>query len=146
MYAPVGEPVPPGVVEEIAAEAMAARKPAEWGWLPRGTLWCAIPLNTTVLTAGRTSIPSFVYEYAEGEWSACIAGRAASDNLKCGIGFVWGFKRALVNAGAEAGDVLVIEFDARARLATLYIGDEELADAFEAGKPPPIENADEEDD
>lgn len=146
VYAPIGEPVPPGVVEEIAAEVMAARKPAEWGWLPRGTLWCAIPLNTTVLTAGSSAIPSFVYEYAEGEWSACIAGRAASGDLKCANGFVWGFRRILVNAGAEAGDVFVIEFDAQLRVATLYIGDEELADAFEAGQPPPIENVDEEDE
>jgi hypothetical protein len=146
VYAPVGEPVPPGVVEEVAAEVMAARKPAEWGWLPRGTLWCAIPLNTTVLTAGRTSIPSFVYEYAEGEWSARIAGRAATDGLKCGNGFVWGFRRTLVNAGAEAGDVFVIEFDAQVRVATLYIGDEELADAFEAGRPPSTESIDGDDD
>lgn len=143
VYAPVGEPVPPGVVEEVAAEVAAARKPAEWGWLPRGTLWCAIPLNTTVLTAGRTSIPSFVYEYAEGEWAARMAGRAIGEQIKCGNGFIWGFRRTLVNAGAEAGDVFVVEFDAAARIASLYVGDEELVDAFEAGKPPPIEDDDE---
>lgn len=144
VYAPVGEPVPPGVVEEVAAEVAAARKPAEWGWLPRGTLWCAIPLNTTVLTAGRTSIPSFVYEYAEGEWAARMAGRAIAEQIKCGNGFVWGFRRTLTNAGAEAGDVFVVEFDASARVTTLYLGDDELVDAFEAGNPPPVEEDDEE--
>ncbi|MGE3301665.1 MAG: DNA-directed RNA polymerase subunit alpha C-terminal domain-containing protein [Hyphomonadaceae bacterium] len=143
VYAPVGEPVPPGVVEEISAEVAAARKPAEWGWLPRGTLWCAIPLNTTVLTAGRTSIPSFVYEYAEGEWAARMAGRTLGEQIKCGNGFIWGFRRTLVNAGAEAGDMFVVEFDAAARIASLYLGDDELVDAFEAGKPPPLEGDDE---
>jgi len=140
VFAPVGEPVQPGIVEQVAAEVIAARKPAEWGWLPAGTLWCAIQLNTTVITSGRTSIPSFVCEYTEGQWSTNLDGCVSREGLKCGNGFLWGFRRTLVNFGAEAGDVLVIEFNAQTRTATLYISDDELTEAFEEGKPPQIEN------
>jgi hypothetical protein len=128
------------------AEEAATRKPAEWGWLPRGTLWCAIPINTTVLTAGSASIPSFVQEYADGEWAARLGARVATDRFKCGNGFVWGFKRTLVNAGAESGDVLVLEFNAAARVVTVYVGDDALTDQFEAGTPPLIEDGDDADE
>ncbi|RYE39726.1 MAG: hypothetical protein EOP21_10350 [Hyphomicrobiales bacterium] len=139
VYALVGEAVQPGVVEEIAAQVTASRKPAEWGWLPQGTLWFAIPLNTTVLTSGSVTVPSFIGEYAEGEWSAKLGGRNLVDTVKCGKGFAWGFKRALVNAGAEAGDILVLEFDPTSRSVGLHIGDDELVDHFEAGKPPSVD-------
>jgi hypothetical protein len=42
--------------------------------------------------------------------------------------------------------VLVLEFNAAARVVTVYVGDDALTDQFEAGTPPLIEDGDDADE
>jgi Bacterial RNA polymerase, alpha chain C terminal domain/Sigma-70, region 4 len=133
VYSLVGADVPPGLVEEVGKELTASRKTAEFGWSARGTLWCAVHLTHVSLASGALSIPRFVADYAEGEWQPEIAGREVDGTVKCRDNFLWGIKRPLANAGAEPGDVCVLEFVRATRIVRMTIGGEELIDLWESG-------------
>jgi hypothetical protein len=140
IYSLVGVDIPPGAVEDLEREVATSRKPAEWGWSPRGTLWYALPVTGTLLAAGSVPIMRFVADIADGEWTACFDRRELEENIKCSNGFLWGFRRALINAGAEPGDVAILEFDLSKRTVNITLGGEELADMWENGDidfPPP---------
>jgi hypothetical protein len=82
----------------------------------------------------------FVADIADGEWTACFDRRELEENIKCSNGFLWGFRRPLINAGAEPGDVAILEFDLSKRTVNITLGGEELADMWENGDidlPPP---------
>jgi RNA polymerase alpha subunit len=133
IYSLVGADIPPGVVEELEREVAASRKPAEWGWSPRGTLWYALPVTPTVLAAGSVAVAPFVADIADGEWKPCFDGRELDGSVKCNNRFLWGLRRPLINAGAEPGDVSVLEFDVSKRTVNITLGGEELADMWETG-------------
>jgi hypothetical protein len=133
IYSLVGSSVPPGMVEELAEAMSLSRKPAEFGWSSRGTLWCAIHLNRNILVSGSAAIPAFAADLAEGEWQATFGGVATEQVLKCRNHFVWSLSRILSNAGAEPGDVCVLEFDLPNRIVNLTVGGEDLADSWESG-------------
>jgi hypothetical protein len=141
IYSLVGATVPPGLVEEIEQGKSAARKPAEYGWSPRGTLWCAIRVTLGLLTSGSVRVPTFVADLVEGdEWQVRLGGRTLEKTLKCRNHFLWSLSRALAQAGAEPEDMCVLEFDLRAHTVDLTIGSDELVDAWESGDieiPPP---------
>lgn len=133
IYALVGADVPPGVVEDLMKELSAARKPAEWGWSERGTLWYALRITGTVLASGSVPIPSFVSEIADGEWQPLVGGRNIDGPIKCNGRFIWGLRRPLINSGAEPEDVCILEFDLTKRTVNLTVGGEELVDIWESG-------------
>ncbi len=140
IYSLVSADVPPGAVEELEREAVASRKPAEWGWTPRGTLWYALPITETVLAAGSVPVAQFVASIADGDWKACFDGRQLDGSVRCGNRFLWGLRRPLINAGAEPGDVAILELDLSKRTVNITLGGEELADMWESGDidlPPP---------
>jgi hypothetical protein len=133
IYSLVGANVPPGAVEDLERELATSRKPAEWGWSPRGTLWYALRITGTVLAAGSVAITQFVADIVDGEWKACFDGRELDGSVKCSNRFLWGLRRPLVNAGAEPGDVAIVEFDLSRRTVNIALGDEELVDIWESG-------------
>jgi hypothetical protein len=63
------------------------------------------------------------------------------DGTPCGTigvtedGTVYGFGPFLLLADCDPGDILVVELDLSDRKATLIPGDEELLDAYGAGRP-----------
>src|SRR5207248_798277 len=99
----------------------------------RGTFWCALPITRTVLTVGSTTLPQTIAEIASGEWKARFDGRELDGDVKCGNGFLWGLRRALMNAGAEPGDFAVLEFDLSKRTVDINSGGEDLVDVWESG-------------
>jgi hypothetical protein len=133
IYSLVGANVPPGAVEDLERELATSRKPAEWGWSPRGTLWYALRITGTVLAAGSVAITQFVADIVDGEWKACFDGRELDGSVKCSNRFLWGLRRPLINAGAEVGDVAIVEFDLSRRTANIALGGEELVDIWESG-------------
>jgi Bacterial RNA polymerase, alpha chain C terminal domain/Sigma-70, region 4 len=134
IYTLVGAKVEPGIAEEIADRLTASRRPADFGWSSRGTLWCAIRLNRNILTAGSTNMPSFVSDLIGGnEWRVRFGDRMLDTVLKCRNHFLWSLAKPLANAGAEPGDVCVLDFDLQTKVATLMVGGEDLADAWESG-------------
>ena len=132
-YSLVGADVPPGLVEDIGRETAAARKPAEWGWSARGTLWCAIRLTRTVIVSGAVAAPAFVGNYTEGDWEVRFASTVLEGAIKSRNHFIWGLKRPLTYAGAEPEDVCVLEFNVVGRIVDLTVGGEDLIDAWESG-------------
>jgi hypothetical protein len=61
-------------------------------------------------------------------------------NIKCNNRFLWGLRRPLINAGAEPGDLAILEFDVSKHTVNLTLGGEELADVWDSGNidlPPP---------
>lgn len=132
IYSLIGADIPPGAVEDLEREVAAARKPAEWGWSPRGTLWYALQITGAIL-AGAVTVPRFVGDLVEGEWRTRFAGRELEGDVKCRNGFLWGYRRALVNAAAEPGDVVVFEFDLSKRNVDITLGGEELIDLWDSG-------------
>jgi hypothetical protein len=134
VYSLVGSKVEPGVVEEIEERLSASRRPTDFGWSTRGTLWCAVRLNRNILTSGSVGMPTFVSDLIENtEWQIRFGGRMLDGILKCRNHFLWSVAKSLANAGAEPGDVCVLEFDLQAHFVTLTVGGEDLADAWESG-------------
>jgi hypothetical protein len=142
IYSLVGADIAPGAVEDLEREVAAARKPAEWGWSRRGTLWYALRVSGTTLASGSVPVPQFVAETTEGEWSVRFDGNELEGAIKCSNRFLWGLRRPLLNAGAEPHDVAMLEFDITRRTVDISVGGEELVDTWERGDndlPPPDE-------
>jgi Bacterial RNA polymerase, alpha chain C terminal domain/Sigma-70, region 4 len=133
IYSLVGADIPPGAVEDLEREVANSRKPAEWGWSPRGTLWYALPITGTVLGSGSVAVTQFVADIVDGEWKACFDRRELGGNVKCSNRFLWDLRRPLIKAGAELGDVAILEFDLPKRTVNITLGGEELADIWESG-------------
>ena len=134
IYSLVGADIPPGSIEEIERQMVATRKSAEWGWTNRGTLWYALPINLTVLTAGSIPLPQFVADLVHGEWKGCSGAEELERKINCSNRFLWGFRRALVNGGAEPGDVAILEFDFTKRTVNITVGGEEFPELWESGR------------
>jgi hypothetical protein len=147
IYSLVGAEVPPGRVEELEHEIAAARRPAEWGWSRRGTLWYALRLSGAVLN-GAIAISNFVADFVDGEWQPRIGNRDAAGRIKCNGRFLWGLRGPVMQAGGEPGDICVLEFDIGKRVVNLMIGGDELVDVWETGdiEIPTFDTSDEDED
>lgn len=132
IYSLVGTEVLPGRVEELEREIAAARRPAEWGWSARGTLWYALHLSGAALT-GAVALPNFVADIVDGEWQPLIGGREARGDVKCSGRFLWGLRVPVLQAGGEPGDICILEFYIGQRIVSLTIGGDELVDMWETG-------------
>lgn len=133
IYSLVGANVPPGLVEDVAAEMASSRKGVEWGWTTRGTLWCAIPRIGANIGSGAVVISTAVSDLADGEWRPTFGGREVEGTIKCSGRFLWGLKRPLSNSGIELDDTCILEFDFGKRTVDLTIGGEELVDIWDSG-------------
>jgi DNA-directed RNA polymerase subunit alpha len=134
VYSLVGAKIEPGIVEEIADRLSKSRTTANYGWSSRGTLWCAIRLNRSILISGSTTIPTFVSDLVEGkEWGIFFGGKLTNAVLKCRNHFIWALTKPLASAGAEPDDICILEFDLSSHVVTLAIGSEDLVDAWENG-------------
>ncbi len=141
VYALVGSKIEPGVVEEIAAEISRSRRRADSGWTSRGTLWCAIQINRSMLTSGAVHLPAFATSMVEGkEWEIRIDGKAFGTVLKARNNFVWSLAKPLERLGAEPGDMCILDFNLGGRTVDVTVGGEDLVDAWESGDIDLMEN------
>jgi hypothetical protein len=133
IYSLVGANLRPGTIEEMRHEISSSRKPAEYGWSSRGTLWYALPVNGTALGHGAVILPTFVADLVQGEWPGHLAGYPTDETIKCNGPFLRSLRKSLINSGAESGDTCILEFDLSKRTLNVFVGSEEAIELWEKG-------------
>jgi hypothetical protein len=122
-------------VNPLAVEALRqanAERPREkrilaYGWTPAGHLWLGVRLPVGGAVVG---IPGAIRHFvANRDFEAKEAGRGSAGTIRIDEGGTsWGYGPFLRRAGADEGDVLLIDFDLAQSIATLAVTDEEELD------------------
>jgi hypothetical protein len=95
---------------------------SDHGWTPKGSLWFGIELSRMIMTAGSIRLFSFVSDLVQGEWSVKLPDGGTYGAVTCRDSFIWTFRKQLKVLGAEPGDLMVLEFDIRARTVLVRVG------------------------
>jgi hypothetical protein len=122
VYCKVGSDVPPGVVEAILNRRSAVPRLSDHGWTPKGRLWFGTELSRMVLTAGSIRLVSFVCDLVQGEWTVRLPDGGEYGTVTCRESFIWTFRKPFNVLGAEPNDLMVLEFDIKARTVLVRIG------------------------
>lgn len=132
-----GSDINPTALEALrAANALRPRerRVMDFGWTPSGCLWVAAIVPPAV--------QSFVVGCPAGG-RPFVAGQKFSaqmcDGTPCGTvgvtvdGIMYGLGQFTQIAGADPGDIVVLEFDLTTQGVTLLLGDDELLDSYSSG-------------
>lgn len=122
VYCRVGSEVPLGAVEDIVSRRRAIMRVSDHGWTPKGSLWFGVELSRMIMTAGSIRLLSFVSDLVQGEWSVKLPDGGTYGTVTCRDSFIWTFRKQLKVLGAEPGDLMVLEFDIRARTVLVRVG------------------------
>jgi hypothetical protein len=122
VYCKVGSDVPPGVVEAILNRRRAIPRVSDHGWTPKGLLWFGTELSRMILTAGSIRLVSFVSDLVQGEWTVKLPDGGAYGTVTCRESFIWTFRKPFNVLGAEPSDLVVFEFDIKARTVLVRVG------------------------
>jgi hypothetical protein len=122
VYCKVGSDVPPGALEAVLSRRRAMPRVSDHGWTPKGLLWFGTELTRMVLTAGSIRLASFVSDLVQGEWSVRLPDGGTYGTVTCRESFIWTFRKQLKLLGAEPSDLVVFEFDIKARTVLVRVG------------------------
>jgi DNA-directed RNA polymerase alpha subunit len=131
VYCKVGSDVPPGVVEAILGRRRAIPRVSDHGWTPKGLLWFGTELSRMILTAGSIRLVSFVSDLVQGEWTVRLPDGGEYGTVTCRDSFIWTFRKAFNVLGAEPSDLMVLEFDIKARIVLVRVGGPGLFEAVQ---------------
>lgn len=122
----------PGAVETIrlAARARSKAEPhrKSWAWGSDGSVIQTLDVTTSLLNTGVLSFDAEVSSVLAGQSLAILKDGELVATAKVGAEhlFSWGWFPALNALGAKRGDVVRIEIDLAARVASIVIGGQEL--------------------
>lgn len=138
LYCKVGAEIAPGTIEAVLALRKAEKRLTDHGWTSLGRLWAGTELSRIVITFGSIGLPTFVADLVQGEWGVTLPDDSEYGTVVCRDNFIWSFAKQLALLGAEPGDIVILEFDLKARRVTIRVGGLELFEAVEDS----IEDAD----
>lgn len=129
-----GADINPAAVEALRrANALRPREKRvlDFGWTPSGRIWiaAAVPPETQTFVIG---CPAGARPYLISQKFEALT----VDELPCGTvavtdeGTIYGLGPFVQISGADAGDLLIMEFDIAAKTALLRLGDEELLESY----------------
>jgi Sigma-70, region 4 len=131
IYCKVGSDVPPGVVEAILSRRKAIPRVSDHGWTPKGLLWFGTELSRMILTAGSIRLVPFVSDLVQGEWMVRLPDGGEYGKVTCRESFIWTFRKPFNVLGAEPSDLMVLEFDIKARTVLVRVGGPGLFEAVQ---------------
>lgn len=134
VYGLPGTPVPPGTIAALQPRRRTNRVLADFGWTADGNVWLEYRLSPAMLANGSFAVPSSMSERLEGDYSLLTPSAACSGEIRCRGSRAWGIGKFLQRRGAEAGDVVTLVFDLRARTVTVFFGEWSEMQAEMAGK------------
>jgi len=131
LYGLVGANTVPGEIEEILAKrSKRQRTLQDHGWTPTGCIWTAYCLSESTLNSGVVSIPSAKKALLDGTFDVFDLNARPCGKLRIKGGTCWGIGPYFRDAGLESGDYLVLEFDLKAKRASIITGDEGILDQY----------------
>jgi hypothetical protein len=131
VYGLVGTRLPPGLVDEIqSAASVVAGGLIDRGWTSSGDIWLAYRLSDSSLDTGIVGIPAAMRDLLTGDFHLQLDGRGLVGQMHVQGSQAWGLRPALLAAGAEPGDCIIIRLNRKTREATVSVGDESLVDEF----------------
>jgi hypothetical protein len=131
VYCKVGSDVPPGVVEAIVSRRRAIPRVSDHGWTPKGLLWFGTELSRIIITAGGIRLVPFVSDLVQGEWMVKLPDGGEYGTVTCRESFIWTFRKPFNVLGAEHSDLMVLEFDIKARTVLVRVGGPGLFEAVQ---------------
>jgi hypothetical protein len=131
VYCKVSSDVPPGVVEAILSRRRTIPRVSDHGWTPKGLLWFGTELSRMILTAGSIRLVSFVSDLVQGEWTVKLPDGGEYGTVTCRDSFIWTFRKPFNVLGAEPSDLMVLEFDIKARTVLMRVGGPGLFEAVQ---------------
>jgi len=126
-YALRGADVPAGTLEAMHGVDHRQRVQEGYGWTQAGRLWIGYTLSQAVVDTHVVGVPGALRDELSGRYVVQPAHQHLGDVATDGQN-LWGLSRALRRYGAEAGDVLVLEFDLAAQQCFVHVGGPELLD------------------
>jgi hypothetical protein len=119
------------MVEEVqSSRSFVSGGVLDRGWTASKSIWIAYRLSDSSLETGIVGVPSALRDLIEGDYELSMLVGDSIGVLRVRQSQAWGLGPGLINAGAEAGDCLVLQIDPRARAAQLFVGDDSLIDEF----------------
>jgi DNA-directed RNA polymerase alpha subunit len=131
IFCKVGSDVPPGVIEAILNRRRAFPRVSDHGWTPKGLLWFGTELSRMILTAGSIRLVPFVSDLVQGEWAVRLPDGGEYGTVTCRESFIWTFRKPFNVLGAESNDLMVLEFDIKARTVLVRVGGPGLFEAVQ---------------
>jgi hypothetical protein len=141
VYGKVGCDVPPGLVDQIADRKKRTRFFLDSGWNPAGNFWFCIQLSRIVIVGGSIRLPSSAAGIIHGEWLVCLPDGTDCGTVACSDQFIWRFRKAFLQLGAEPFDYAAFEFDTKARKVLLRVGGLEVIEAAQSPKASELEDS-----
>jgi hypothetical protein len=132
VYGLTGAAAPPGLVESLGERSKPpARVVEDHGWTENGRVWVAYRVSGACLLTGVAGVPTGKRPLLQGTYA--LQTREGNDDGKLVVreGSLWGLGPAFRRLGVEEGDILVVEFGLRERVALLRVGDDGLLDELQ---------------
>jgi hypothetical protein len=107
---------------------------SDHGWTPKGLLWYGTELSRITLTAGSIRLGPFVGDLVQGEWTVKLPDGGEYGTVTCRESFIWTFRKAFNVLGAEPSDLMVLEFDIKARTVLVRVGGPGLFESVQEGE------------
>ena len=132
-----GVQVHPGAVDSLvraSAEKIPGRRVVDYGWSPSGALWVAVTVPDFFEHATIT-IPAAVRKVvASREFQGTDEAGVAVGTVKINeMGKCYGFPRFIRRRGADAGDLLMMEFTLGTSSVRMQLIGEEALESFDFG-------------
>lgn len=133
VYGLRGADVPIGLVESLKPTIQRGKVTKDGGWMQDGKLWIGYQLSESTVNNGVISIPTSLSRFLSGQFSLRTIDGSVVGTLATNQSSAWGLGPLFRRRGVEAGDYLVLVFDATTRTAVARLGDEGLLEEFQAG-------------
>ncbi len=132
VYGLRGVQVPPGIVESLKPDFSRPRGCVliDYGWALEGKVWLGHKISESMIKSGVIVVPGAMKRFIAGEFTLKTEDGLQVGRLVVKDSSAWSLGPFFRRRGGEVGDYLVLLLDLKARVTTIYIGDEGLLDEF----------------
>jgi hypothetical protein len=136
IYALVGAPISPGLIDEAAAQRVSRKTFLGSGWCKGGEVWLAYELGYASIASGSFSVPSAIKNLLQGDYALNSEDGGEFGTATVRETFLSGLGKFFRRRGAEPGEHLVLVVNLQAKTVTARIGDASLVEHYERGETP----------
>ncbi len=123
-----GAPVSPDQLSRCLPQAVAKSSNTDYGWSESGEVWLMKRLTPGIIRSGFVYIPSSIRRFVQEGYALMDHGEWPLGDLHLLGHSIVGLRGYLNRRGTEEGDWLALTFEPSRKVASIYIGGEDLLD------------------
>lgn len=132
VYGLRGAEVSPGFIGSLVPERRHDRVLEDYGWTHDGKIRVGYRLSESMIASGAFHVPAAMRKFLNGEFCLRAADGSRFGNLILREEGAWGLGTFFRRRGGEPGDHLLLVFTLATREGTVFIGDANLLEDFQA--------------